>query len=220
MITWESYLPYVLTSIQDCPDEVAIAAVRNAAIDFCHRTGVLYKELEPVSLANGEAEVTLDIPEGYALATLLKGYTTNQDGQESNVNPVARNELDYAIPSWNRQKGTHIKWMFVASGTDVRVVPEPEIATGKSITLTASVTLKPSRLSYQGDDKLFEDYLETIAAGAKWKLFKTHGAPWADEQLANLEMNRFESGVNDAKIRANSSGGKVQKKVTSRRASI
>ena len=68
--------------------------------------------------------------------------------------------------------------------------------------LTMRVALKPTRAAESVEDEIYEDYVETIAAGAISRLMLSPEKPYTNEKLAIFYGGKFTQGLNVARSRA------------------
>lgn len=73
--------------------------------------------------------------------------------------------------------------------------------------LTAELTLKPTRSSTSVDVSVYERWAETIAHGAKARLYDIPAQPFTDPQRSTISWAKFRSGMADARA-------DVQRKLT------
>jgi len=73
-------------------------------------------------------------------------------------------------------------------------------------TFQFKLALKPIREAEIVPAWLYEDYLEAVSFGAKYKLASMAGQPWANGELAQYAYNEFRKGVSQAGARKRAKG--------------
>jgi len=208
---WEDYLPEVLIEADGCPEQVAINAVRNAAIEFCTMSESWRAELDPLNIAVDEAEYPLDIPSGSQVIILRWGRLIDANGGKSKLTTTDEDMLDASEGRlvWRTLTGT-VEWIYMIDESTARIVRIPETAVTNG--LIVGVTLAPTRDSYEGPDYLYNKWVEEIAHGAKMRLLNMKTRDWYNAPAAAQCKTAFYRGVNRAKIRAsrNSTKGRRQ----------
>jgi hypothetical protein len=64
------------------------------------------------------------------------------------------------------------------------------------------VALKPTRTSTSIEDFIFEDYAETVYAGARFRLLVVPAKPYTNPELALAFQNQYIGGMNQARQRS------------------
>lgn len=192
--TWASFLTEVRPHLAMAPDPLLEREVRNAAIVFCERSYIYQRDLDPITLAANVPEYDLSPPSGTVVADILSAKV---DGEP--IEAKGRDELDGLIQKWETDKGTP-RYYFQSTLRMVRVVPMP--SSMKTNGLTLFVALKPTKASTGIDTAIYEEYVEEIAAGALSTLFMMKDVPWTSAAKASDFRDKFEKGIDAAKVRA------------------
>lgn len=195
MVSWDKFYEYVLPSVQGCPVSIVNNAIRSACIEFCEKTLIWKQD----SIVN-------DIVEGFDLylfapppnAKVVMPYRVSINGVE--VQPTDLQSLESFMPNWKEAKDSLPKYYFLANDDVVRLVGTPtETLYGA---LTADVALKPSRDAKTCPTFLYDDWAETIAAGALAKLHAMKGKVWAMPEMVTYYTKLFREGVSRARSKA------------------
>lgn len=207
---WSLYLPEVLPDVPGCPNVMAINAVRNAAIEFCEKSLIWrYDFAGKIALVAAQATYPLTSPAGsnVAMITRLGFWPTGATKAKEVTGPVGHDELDRIREGWREETNVGVNSIetFTADGNNVRVVPIPVANQADAVSVSAA--LKPTRASTDGPDMLYDDWLEWIAHGAKWKLMATPKKDWTDLELATYHKNQFEIGIARAGAKIVKGGG-------------
>lgn len=200
MAAYEDFLPYVLPDAPGAAELVVIQAIRNACIEFCEKSLVLTRDHDPITVVQNTVDYDLEPPDGYIVVKVQKAWLEN-------------NPLDPLAPDFVREAATYNRLFSSYESTpstpqrflqkDERSislwpVPDKKYQNG----LTLRVALKPTRASTEIEDVVFEDYAETIAHGALYRLMMSAGKPYSNEKMAAVEKALFEQGINVARSRA------------------
>jgi hypothetical protein len=187
-----------------CPDDVLLNAVRNAAIEFCERTQIVVVQHDPVSSVADQGTYSFAPPTDTEVCSIEQAY---YDG--SPLTPKTIAELAKLFSDWRSETGTP-SYITQINETEFILVPIPVDPVIDGIQLL--VTVKPTRDSEDADDVLFKKYLDGIVAGAKKRLFAMRGRPWSDAGLATYNenaFNRFVQSARNRKLLASGQGGGV-----------
>lgn len=199
MKTYEQFLDEVMPHVPGCPNAIAINAIRNAAIEFCEKSLVVQRDHELVSVVRNVADYDLEAPTGQVVAKIMRAWF-----QATPLMPIAPDEVG-SIRVYNaRAEGADgpgdPRYIIQKNDTTFSLYPVPK--ENKPLSIFMRVAMKPSRASTQVEDVLFEDYLETIAAGARARLMLMPGKPYTSPELALANKTLFDQGVNLARHRA------------------
>lgn len=195
MVTWDKFYEYVLPSVQGCPVSIVNNAIRGACIEFCEKTLIWKQD----SIVN-------DIYEDYNLylfapppsAKVVMPYRVSINGVE--VQPTDLQSLESFMPNWKEARDSRPKYYFLANDDVVRLVGTPtETLYGA---LTADVALKPSREAKTCPTFIYDDWAETIAAGALARLHAMKGKVWATPELVNHYTRIFREGISRARSKS------------------
>jgi hypothetical protein len=168
---WSEYLPYVLPYCPGMPPMIAERYVRDAAIEFCDRSGYWQEDLADFNTVVGQTEYDLlTSPVTFHIAAILEvkvgglniypgAYTFDEETLTLEVEPTA-----------------------------VRTV---EIKVAK----------KPTPASVEGPSVLFNSFREAIAAGALARALVVPGATWSDPAAAMFHQLEFDGGIGRARLK-------------------
>ena len=93
--------------------------------------------------------------------------------------------------------GTAVKYFSFPESTIIRIYDVD--SADQEIYLR--VAFKPLMSATVVEDSLYEDWLEEIVDGAKWKLLSMPGKEWSDEKGAELCRRKYKQGIRRAKAR-------------------
>lgn len=194
------FLNDVMPDVPGCTVELATNAIRHSCIDFCEKSLILQRDHDPVTVVAGIVDYDFEPPTGYLVVKIMKAWYKSQP-----LTPKAPDEINDA-EVYNR--------LFAGANKDGKDpttilqkdertfslygIPAVTVPNG----LTMRVALKPSRSATTVDDVLYEDYVEGIAAGAKYRLMVSPGKPYTNPQLAAAHMDLYRQSTNVARQRA------------------
>lgn len=192
----ELFLPDVLVSVEQCPKQVALAALRQTCIRFCESTHIDVRVLDDIAITPGTAVYDIVPPTGFDVVSAISLQYPNT---AEPLTPITLQQLN-AIPSWEQHKATP-KYCVYLSPSVVRLWPTPPVDVVVSDPMVCVAAVKPARDGAQVTDVLYKDYYETIVAGALSRLQMMPGKPWMQPQLASISSATFARGVLEAKAR-------------------
>lgn len=213
--SWEAYLPEVLPWVPGCPEAVALSKVRNSAIQFCERSTIWRADHAAIDIE--AAKHTYDLTSPVENARIHKVVHAAHDGFP--LDEMSEDELDLKWPKlggqypnlqdlttstpWRQIESDRANLYHQPSGdpTKIRIIGIPTAA--KVAGLEVKLALKPLPNAEDGDDRLYFDWYQQIAAGALAQLLAVP-EEWANKHrnLFTYYSNQFEAGVREAKGRA------------------
>lgn len=188
-VSYDAFLPEVLPECAGIPEPLAINAVRNAAIDFCRRT-LIWNEVQDAEVYTAGVG-TYDLG-GSASATPVFVFSVNLD-ENRVIRPRPVDEVVSARPAWATRTG-NVEFFMQMDPTTFSMISVPET----SGTYRAHVAYAPTRNSGTCNNLLFNAYLETIKAGALYRLKSMPGQPWSDPASAKEYRTLFNVGCSGA----------------------
>ena len=188
MSTWSAFFDYVLPHVPGCPQAVATQEIRNAAIDFCSRTR-LYRHDETFTVLANEAKYPLTPVTDTVVSEVLRVWFNSRE-----IYPKNEDELASINNDWKNWVATQAYYYFRADERTLQLVPKPN--TGYTSGMVIIATLKPTRASLVIDTRLFEEYVEEIAYGARYRLMLYPSVPYSNPPLAKVNKDLFEEAIN------------------------
>ena len=198
--TYEDFFPNILPEVPGVAEMVAENAVRNAVIEFCEKSLILQRDHDPVNIKTGVVDYDLEPPKGYIVVKVMKAWLEN-----SELTPLAPdfvrdatvyNRLFTSYESAPDRPRSYLQKD--ERSVTVWGVPDQDYDNG----LTMRVALKPTRASDSVESVILEDYSETIASGALYRLMMSAGKPYTNLEMATLHKSLFQQGINVARQRA------------------
>jgi hypothetical protein len=196
---YDAFYDYVLVDVPGSPPAaLATQAIRNAVIDFCRITRLYTYQIPNITVTAGTSS--------YTLAPESNTKTAEVEHVEFDKNPLypaSEQLLDSLYDNW-RDTGvqdTPCYYLLNRDRTSITLVKTPAVGG----TLAVKIAQKPSRASTTCPDWVLEEHAETIACGAKAKLFAMKAKPWSDAGLATYHKEMFDSACGVASIAADRS---------------
>ncbi len=181
MATWADFQPHVLVFVPGCPDPMLEQELRGAAAEFFRRTRAWVQWLDEIATTAGEREYLIALPSG---AEIVRIEQATADDRPIEVqihrllpaDPATVPGADHALVSADRRSLTTLREL--AASTRLRV----------------QATLMPSLTATGIPDALFEQHLDAIVSGARFRLKRAPG-PLSDPPGAQLAFDEFERAV-------------------------
>lgn len=174
-----SLLPFVLPSMPSCPDAVAEFHLRQAAIEFCQRT-TAWRDWQ------GDINVLAD--------TTRYDFVLDAEARVTKLLMVLLDDQEVRIvgPELGRQLDAREATESYAYGelASFEIRPQPEVG----LVLRTFSALMPSETATTLPTGFFR-YFESIAEGAKARLFATPGTDWYQPNEADRSRRRFDSRI-------------------------
>lgn len=192
---WTAYFPEVMPHVGGCPHAMVVNAIRDAAREFAERTLLLRSTLSAINVVAAQQDYTLTPPANTRVVTCLN---VRYDGLP--LQSTGEHAMDHIHPFW-REGGVSRRWYMSTPGTlSLTFSPAAAITGG----LVVRIAYKPTQTATDGDDILYDDWNEAIAAGALARLQGTanQDAKWANPQMAQAWQAEFERGIHDGAVRA------------------
>lgn len=195
MVGYESYLFKVLPDVDGCPPLVAEDKIREAVIELCQSSSVWRKTLDTFYLSSGTPYYKLILDEGEQLAQLSWGYIVDDNGERTDLNVTSEDAIDAASGrGWRSLTGGPTS-VFMLTPETVRFATIPT----ERYAATLGAHMKPTPDSYEAPSFIFNQYIDTVAAGAKAKLLNMKGRAWYDPGAAAVEEANFKNMKQDVR---------------------
>jgi hypothetical protein len=199
MITLDTFLTYVLPFVPGCSDPMAIQALRLAATDMCNRTDIVQRVIT-MDATTGVSAYPIPVPANMNLNRIL-----SVDWQGKRLSPATPDAVasdvavrGIAIGTASPRTGDPAIY-FQALPTDdtFLLYPIPDSTVVGGLTIRASFA--PNNAALTVDDVLFDDWVETVAAGALQRLMAMPGQQFTDVHASAINRATFEGGINFAR---------------------
>ena len=191
MASYEDFFPQILPDAPGVPEPIAINAIRNACIEFCEKSLILARDLDPITIRQGIIDYDLEADSGYLVTKVMTAFVEN-----TKINPMAPDFVREAavynrlFSSYQAQQSTPSAYL-QKSERQITIWPVPEKDYSNGLTISVSV-----------DGVLLEDYAEAIASGALRRLMATVGTSYSNPKMAAVHEGMFQVALNVARQRA------------------
>ena len=174
---------------------------RQSIIDFCDQTWILTKDINyTVSSSDIEDEINdyvdFDLAEYVSNSRPLGVLRLFIAGSEY----VARYaEIVNDITEFDTVMGTSVKLFSFPDNDTIRIYN----LTTADTPIYLRIAFKPSQTATTVESVLFEDWVEPIVSGAKYKLQAMPNKSWSDPESAAFNRSVFKQGMASAKAKMN-----------------
>lgn len=214
MTPYTSFLDYVLPHVPGCTPEMATLEIKNTCIDFCEKSLILQVDADPITAIAGIMDYDLEPPRDHLVTKIMKVWYKGQelDGESPD---------EIKTPSvYNQNSGYLVnrgdpRFYLQKDARTFSLYPIPQETARLAVTMR--VALKPTRSATQVDDLIFEEYAETIGAGAVSRLALSPNKPYSNRQLAADKNGQYVAGLNVARDRAQKGYVRASRHVKMRR---
>lgn len=217
-----AWYPDILAQIPSIAVPSMNDAIRKACRKFCKESWIWRYTLDLIDVEADTSEYTLTIPVAlYAdlVAIPKDGVKYKEDGEDeeafNDLTCTSEDELDSISSAWRYETHPNPSKFYVDNvDKDLHLVPEPEDASTEGLEVT--VILMPDNTCTTVPDFLFDDYQDTITAGALEDLLNRRSTEGYDPNLAQKYGLDFRNGYNDAKLKRFTGGTNKPLNVTMR----
>lgn len=190
----------VLIDVPGVSQDVALNAIRNAAIEFCEKTSCWVVNAAPITSIAAQAAYSFVPDVGTEVAGIEQAW---YNGVKIEHRSATQLEAEVSLPQttfvagvqWNKQTGTP-KYYTMERPDQFILVPYPD--TGITSAIEMKLSIKPSRTATVIEKWVIDKHFETLAHGAKYKLFAMHAKPWSSADQSIYHRSEFEKGVTSA----------------------
>lgn len=191
----KEFVKYVQPDVPGCPLPLIEREIREIIQQFCEDTWILQQTLA-VGITSDDIDTSLNNQVSIDLTNIVG----------TAYRPIFLVELDidwvpYEALEWRHEithnaliLNTRNKKFFYFSGNTTLVL----YPISKVCSIRVTISYKPLKNTTSYDDLFYEDYVDTIAAGVRSRLFKMPGKAWTNPQAADLEWRNYQRGVNRA----------------------
>lgn len=191
-VPYSQWLPYVLVNVPDCPRALVLEAIRQKTIEFCEKSRFWRTELDGFYTVATDSEYEITSPVDSTIADILLIKVNKQP-----LEPMTQDDLELLYSEWREVNGVP-KYFFLRDTSTAIFVPIPDAA----YPVRLLVALKPTQAAHGVDEIIFEEYKEAIKHGALAYLTQMPEKSWSDPNMSVFYQNQFESGLMQAKSRA------------------
>lgn len=181
---YDTLLPEVLMHAANCPEPVAVNAIRNACIELCEETLLYTQPLDAIAISANESVYPVEAPSGYDVVQVMKPLFFEGaklvDFADMNVT---------AYTEWATQTGEQpLAWTCFSPG-EITVYPIPTVSS--SIGLTGRIALAPTSTSTGVEAWVLSDNRMALAAGALAQILDYPDQPFTNPKKAAQRALEF-----------------------------
>lgn len=191
MIKFEDMLNDVMPDVPGCTNELAINALRNAAIELYTKSWIYTQACDPQNTIIGQAEYDMDTFNQYKLIGIVSASI-----DDAKIIPVGVTSLNRSNLRWQDDTGLPTNYL-TYDYTTIRLYPIPD----RVSTLNVTIALTPSKTSTGVENFIYDLYSEQLAAGAKARLMLIPNKPYTDANTSREYRAQFSAAITDAKWR-------------------
>lgn len=197
-VAYAQFLPEVLPFVPDCPQIVAVNAIRNACIDFCNKTWYWQVDLDPLPIVAKVSNYPIDVPSGTEFIGLAGCWIEGVwiDAQSNDELNRKFRGLD-----WRTIEGGNPRYVTQIESEEILLVPRP--AETKQNALTIRAVIAPAIDSTEVGRDLLNHYRRVISLGARSYLHGTMGQPFSDLNLSEYFEGKFNRECSKVRIKVN-----------------
>lgn len=205
MTALSEFYPLVLPEVVGCSKPVALNAIRFAVEQFHVRTLCKRENLAGIITVADTTEYALVLPADYVLHKMLHVHLDDEE-----ITAIGMDDRDGIDPYWKTTTAQPV-FYYLPNTENIGLFLTPD----GTYNVSCEAALKPSTTATTIDDWLFEQYRETIAAGAKYRLMGMLNQPWANAERAMVYVQEFNNGIGKAGFANNRGHGRAQKRTRS-----
>lgn len=205
MVNLDVFFSRLIPNVIGCPEPLALQALRDSAIEFCHRSLAITTTLDPITVIKDVSNYELDTPKQTSIAQVLKVW---YDGNLISAAPYETATALYnpdGVPRY--YFGQEIDEVY-----NLSLLPTPDKALRNG--LSVRVALRPTRTATEVHSLLYERYAEAIVAGAMGILMATPEQSFSDLPMAGAATAKARALANNARFEA--MHGRVQSSMSVR----
>jgi hypothetical protein len=191
MIYFTDMLNDVLPDVPGCPNDLAINALRNAAIELYTKSWINKQDCDPQQTVIGQAEYDIDTFTGFKTVGIVSVYF-----KDAQLVPVGQTSLNRSNLRWQDDSGTPTNYISY-DYTTVRLYRIPDSVGDLNMT----IALTPTKTSTGIDNYVYDLYSEQLAAGAKARLMLIPSKPFTDPNTSREYRAQFSAAITDARWR-------------------
>jgi hypothetical protein len=194
----DDFKPFIQQDVQGCDIITLQNNLRYTLIDFCEETWILKKG------------ITFTIDTEDLDEDMFDSIVFNTKGYFKYHRPFAIDGFKIDGLDWDLKydemindtayveniKGSGYKIYEIFSLYSIRLAP---FTTAQELFMR--IVFKPLVAASYVDDRLFNDHVEAIAAGTKWRLLDLPGKAWTNHPAANRWERVYRSKISDARRR-------------------
>lgn len=190
--SYDTLLPEVLMYAAQCPEPVAINAIRNACIEFCEGSLYLQQDMDAIPVVANETVYPVDAPSGYDVVRVLKPLY--YDGRK--LGDFAAHGVDTS-DDWRQKMGDYPLAWTCFQEDEITVWPVPLVG---GASLTGRIAIAPTVTSTQVESRLLSGHRLVLRDGALAQILDYPDQPFTNPDKAKGFAARFASAITNARV--------------------
>ncbi len=180
--------------LPQCLDNTILEAIVDSAREFFRKSRVWMYTSDEITFSPTLAEYDIEPPSGSDIIELVH---LKQDG--FNITAKSMDWLNANVPNWMTITSSRGQYYTMVGRRTFRVTPVPS-SISTNIDLRMSLTLPKGATSL--DEDVYDEFEETIAAGALYRLMGQTNVPWSNPRQSKYNEDIFYRDISEARIRA------------------
>ena len=182
----DKFVKYITPQAENCPDFVVRREVIATIADMCRETGCVTAETCFTARAE-HMEHLIPMADGLSVEMVRHAYCDGYEIQSARID-----ELSSAMrgTDWFEKGGRSLYYTFKRKNL-MRLIPRP----AEDVFVRCDVVVTVDRETKQVPEVFFEDYLDTVVAGALSRIFRIAGQTYSNVQLADRNLLAYQSGL-------------------------
>jgi len=196
---------YIAPDVLPCPDPIVERELISTIIDFCKRTHVITRDWnvdisESTITTTTQDSMDIDLTDLYTSYRPVAVARLNIDGVE--YEPQYKEIVNTLDAFDNDIKIEGVKFFWFKDDDTIRIYDMDD----SDENLYIRIIVKPIRaITTVADEFIYEDHIETIAAGVRYRILGMPGKPWTSPTGAKQAYIDWRRGI--SKARANRDRG-------------
>jgi len=195
MATIDSLLSRVTVHAYSAPNNLIRQAIIESAREFCRDSRFWREDLTALDTVVDQSSYTFTLPTDSEMVDYSNIYYSTK----RQLIAKTMRQLDTINHQWRTQTGEPYYYMR-ENNADIKIAYIPQEIIVDAI--QANAVLQPNLAATTIDDKILNDYDETIIHGALYRVLRIPGRPWSDLKTANYYQGLFLTKVDEAGSRA------------------
>lgn len=187
MKPWGLFYPFILPDVGECPNPTVDHALVQAAREFCARTSVWREWCDPFTAPGSQQRFDFDLPTQSELVAAKRCTINGKD-----IRVLGSSHLP---PGWSRGSSVLREAALIHIDLDEYFL-YPMPSTGDEVEIETAV--KPTLNAAGVGDVVYEEFAETVAKGALYRLLSSPGKTYTNVGAAAMARAAFELGVSSA----------------------
>lgn len=194
-----SFKVYITPDVIPCPDPMIERELVHTVIEFCRETHLLQKEFnynidsDDIDSTSYHYSLDIDLTAYFTDLRPIMLIRVNIDG----IDYTAKyREIIGLVENWDSIKEENVKYFFYPDNETIRFYDMNTTDTDMYI----KMSVKPVDTVDTIDDLIYNDWLDTIVDGTKYRLLSMPNKSWSNPKAAALYYSTWRRGLSQAKL--------------------